>query len=109
MRLLLALLFGPFFFGPFFFRAARGAQNKAAFGNRFAQRFDVRFGIFGGRAGEDEREFFAAVAKSDATRDGGDHGSDHLEHLIAAFVAMSVVELLEVINVTHSDGVATAE
>src|SRR5213078_273447 len=51
----------------------------------------------------------AVTVRSASALDRRKAGGDELQHLVADMVSVGVVELLEIVNVYHADGVGRAE
>jgi hypothetical protein len=82
------------------------AHGKSRFFDRRAQALHMRHHVFGRALWEQDGELFPAAAISDAA--AGDllqAARHHAQHFVADLVAKLVVELFEVIDVHHGDGV----
>src|SRR5437588_11857976 len=91
-------------------RAVLAADRHPVALDRAAQRLELRQRLAEVAGGKDHAELLAAVAVGDAAAAHLRQArADELEHLVADIVTVGVVELLEVVDVDHGDGVALAE
>src|SRR5437588_831409 len=91
-------------------RAVLAADRHPVALDRAAQRLELRQRLAEVAGGKDHAELLAAVAVGDAAAAHLRQArADELEHLVADIVTVGVVDLLEVVDVDHGDGVALAE